>query len=129
MTYISVLCMFGDETTNQFELVYRKVCECPWNELSLEAQKLFPIILMAVERPVYLKGFMSVKLTREFMKAVSDINSISIVSCINSLCVKFFLPKIVEKRKNVTSILIFVCSFKVTNTGFSYFMMLRQFNR
>lgn len=71
MTYISVLCMFGDETTTQFERVHKQVCECQWNELSLDVQKFFPMILMAVEKPAHLRGFMSVKLTREFMKAVS----------------------------------------------------------
>lgn len=87
MTFISVLCIFGDETTTQFGRVYERVCECPWNEFPLEIQKYVPMILMTVEKPVYLSGYMSVRNTREFMKQVSDhINWEQILPLINFKC-------------------------------------------
>lgn len=70
MTYIAVLCMFGNETTTRFDEIYESFCQCPWNEFPLELQKLLPMVLLIAKEPIYLKGYMSVKCTREFMKTV-----------------------------------------------------------
>lgn len=73
MTYISVLCMFGDRTTSHFEEIHNMMCmQLKWNDCPLEIQKLLPMLLLIAEKPVHMKGYMAVKCTREFMKTVSS---------------------------------------------------------
>lgn len=72
MTYIAVLCVFGDETTARFERIFKSICKCPWNEFTLKIQKLLLMMLMIAEKSVHLKGYINVKCTRQFMKTVSE---------------------------------------------------------
>lgn len=73
MTYISVLCIFGDKTTTHFEEVYQMMCmTLKWNELPCDIQRLLPMIFSMAKKPIYIKGYMSVECTREFMKTVNS---------------------------------------------------------
>lgn len=68
-----MLCVFGDETTTKFEKVYGSICKCAWYEFPMETQKVLPLMLRIAQQPVHLRGYMNVRCTREFMKAVSDL--------------------------------------------------------
>lgn len=71
MTYIFVLCIFGDETTTKFEEIHLAIGKCKWNEFPIEIQKLLPLVLRVAQEPIYLGGYMNVRCTRPFMKEVS----------------------------------------------------------
>lgn len=70
---VSLFCLFGHETTENYETVYRALCtNWKWYEFPLEIQKLLPMLLVNAEQPVHLKAYFSVYCTRDFMKSVSN---------------------------------------------------------
>lgn len=79
MNYIFMLCVFGDETTTKFEKMYGSICKCSWYEFPIETQKVLPLVLRTAQQPVHLRGYMNVRCTREFMKAVSYLTFVFVV--------------------------------------------------
>lgn len=73
LTDVSLFCLFGQETTENYEDIYRTMCShLMWYEFPLDIQKLIPLILVNAEEPVYLKGYFALCCTRDFMKSVSN---------------------------------------------------------
>lgn len=70
MTYIYVLCLFGNEVTANLEQVNRSISESSWNVYPLKMQKYLIVMLIISEEPVYIQGFMNTKCTREVLKKV-----------------------------------------------------------
>lgn len=70
MVYLVVICFWSDEVTIKFGRLNESICECSWYELPMETQRLLPIMLMNIQRPVNMKGYMNVRCTRESVKLV-----------------------------------------------------------
>lgn len=68
--YIVVLCLFGDDVTKRFAEAIDSIYLCSWDEFPLDSQKLFPMVLMLAQKPVYIHGYMNVRCTRESIKIV-----------------------------------------------------------
>lgn len=76
VTYICVLCLFGDGVTSQLELINYSIKQTSWNVFPLETQKHLIIMLINSQRPVYIQGFMNTKCTREVLAKVDFHNLI-----------------------------------------------------
>lgn len=70
MVYLVVLCFWSDEVTFKFGLINGKICECSWYKFPMKTQRLLPVLLMNVQKPVYIEGYMNVRCTRESVKIV-----------------------------------------------------------
>lgn len=69
---VSLFCLVGHETTTNYEDIFCTMCShWTWNKFSLNIQKRLPMILSSAEKPVYLKGYIGVYCTRDFIKTVS----------------------------------------------------------
>lgn len=64
----------GDDVTIGFRTVHDSIWECTWYELPLQSQKLFPMMLAAAQKPVYIEGYMNTRCTREAVKKVNHKN-------------------------------------------------------
>lgn len=70
MIYLVLLCLLGDDVTIRFRQVHDSIWECSWYKFPLDTQKLLPMILMAAQKPVFIKGYMNMQCTRESVKKV-----------------------------------------------------------
>lgn len=70
MIYLVLLCLMGDDVTIRFCQVHDSFWECSWYELPFPTQKLLPVILNAAQKPVFIKGYMNMRCTRESIKKV-----------------------------------------------------------
>lgn len=70
---VSLFCLVGHETTTDYEDIFCTMCSnWEWFKFPLNIQKLLPMILSSAEKPVYLKGYIGVYCTRDFIKTVSN---------------------------------------------------------
>lgn len=102
-----VLCFNGDNVSTQFEEINNAFIECGFYQFPLNMQKLLPIMLMTIQKPVYICGYMNTHCTRAAYKVVIDCFLFS-----------FWLVSIFTNEHSH-----FV---QITKTGFSYFTMLRR---
>lgn len=71
MNIPSVLCLTGDDVRAQFEMVNDLFDECGWYEFPLNTQKLLPMMLIMIQKPVYIQGYMNTRCTRDAFKTVN----------------------------------------------------------
>lgn len=95
-------------------------CECgdivehfKWYLFPVEVQKMLPMILRFVQKPVVLKCFGSITTDRETFKNVSAVKTIDKFQYLDPSKI-YFIPK-------------FHCILQIFKTAFSYFTILRQF--
>lgn len=62
----------GDDVTISFRTVHDSLWECTWYEMPLSSQKIFPMILAAAQKPVYIEGYLNTQCTRESVKKVQN---------------------------------------------------------
>lgn len=67
---ILLICFYGEHLLNTFEELHESVFACDWYRFPLESQKLLNTMLVAAQRPVYIRGFGSSGCTRESFKEV-----------------------------------------------------------
>lgn len=70
MIYLVELCFLGNEVTLKYAEISDVICNCSWYKFPLSTQKLLPMFLIAAQKPIYIKGYMNVKCTRESVKKV-----------------------------------------------------------
>lgn len=70
LTYMAVICSFGDKVTSRFGEISDAILECSWYELPVKEQKVLLTMLIVAQKPVYIQGFSSTQCTREFLKKV-----------------------------------------------------------
>lgn len=68
--YICFLCLLGGEVSTQFDLMFYSSYEISWNEFPLESQKLFKMMIINAQKPVYIQGYMNTQCTHEILKKV-----------------------------------------------------------
>lgn len=74
VVYIVFLCLVGDTATTRFEDINTTLWSCSLTQFPLHIQKTLPTILAATQKPIYMKGFMNVRCTREVLKVVCNWN-------------------------------------------------------
>lgn len=70
MMWLLIYCNFGDQVTTQFGGIDSKLYLCNWYNLPIELEKNIPMMLLSVQKPIYLRGFGSTSCTRETFKKV-----------------------------------------------------------
>lgn len=70
MSYIFVVCFFGDSVTTRFAEIGDTICECNWYEFPLNIQKMLLTMLIVAQKPVYIQGLRDTHCTLEFLKKV-----------------------------------------------------------
>lgn len=70
---IFLFCFYGEHLLNTFERLNESIFECDWYRFPLESQKLLNAMLVAAQRPVYIRGFGSSACTHESFKEVRTI--------------------------------------------------------
>lgn len=105
---IFFICKLGQRLTDAFGEIGVVIESFQWNLFSLEVQKLLIIILMVEQQPVYIECFGSTSGIRETFKKVRF--------------TKVTIGKSFTSNKDYRSFI-----FQVTNSGFSYFMVICQF--
>lgn len=71
MSWLFVICYFGDEVTIHFDGVGNDVYQCNWYEFPLKMQKCMPMKITLAHKPVYIGSFVQIHCTREIFKRVS----------------------------------------------------------
>ncbi|XP_055302500.1 odorant receptor 43a-like [Sitodiplosis mosellana] len=69
-TYIAFLCYFGDEVHTRFETINYSIYQCCWYEFPLEMQKLQITMLNVAQKPVYVRGYMNTRCTRDVLQTI-----------------------------------------------------------
>lgn len=65
-----VFCFNGDDVSTKFEEINVAFIECGFYQFPLNMQKLLPIMLMMIQKPVYIGGYMDTHCTRAAFKMV-----------------------------------------------------------
>lgn len=67
---IFVICMSGQHQTDHFERLNESIFMSEWYQFPVKSQQLLHAMLVAAQRPVYIRGFGSGACTRESFKEV-----------------------------------------------------------
>lgn len=70
LLYNITLCLIGDTLTTRFEKVSETLYACSLNEFPANIQRVIPMTLAMIQKPVYIEGFMNVRCTREALQKV-----------------------------------------------------------
>lgn len=57
MSILFVYCFFGKMATESYKNMSKCLCECNWQDLSLQHQKYFLIMIQNTQQPLYYHGF------------------------------------------------------------------------
>lgn len=55
--YVFVMCFFGKSATESFEKMSDSLYESNWQELSIDLQKSFILMIQNTQRPLFYHGF------------------------------------------------------------------------
>ena len=106
VTFVLIFACYdsGELMTNQFEIFDKQLCECNWYLFSIEMQRILVIFITITKQPTIIRCYGNIEITRETFKKVS-------------IHFKLF-----------ARIRLFIFNiFQTYQTGFSYFMTIRQF--
>lgn len=103
---IYLFCELGERVSSQFDELSDAIYQSEWYEFPMDVRRVLPILMMAAQKQVVPRGFGNLLCTREFFKKVT-------ISFILWL-VSFYLLTFNQ------------FNFKVVNTGFSYFLVIRE---
>lgn len=103
---IFLYCESGEFVSIRFDGINDSIFESDWHLLPHDFQKMLPIILNVTEKPVTISGFGNIALTRDTFKKV-----LLLLLLLYSILIYIFTSN----------------SKQVTNSGFTYFMIFRQF--
>lgn len=68
---VFIYCDFGGKVSNEFNDIYEVVCSLDWHSFPIEIQKMMPNIIIAVQKPVLVRGFGNISCTRTVFQKVS----------------------------------------------------------
>lgn len=66
-----IFCEFGEQMSGLFGGIYEQIFSLDWYTYPVELQRIMPVILMNSQKPVVLKGFGNVPVTRLNFKSVN----------------------------------------------------------
>lgn len=67
---IFMYCEFGEHVTDRFDEINDALYECNWHLFPYKIQKMLPIIMIGIAKPVKISGFGNISFTRETLKMV-----------------------------------------------------------
>lgn len=70
LAYMMVMYLIDDRVTTRFDEINASF-GVSLEDFPIEIQRCLPMILSVIQKPVYIKEFMSVQCTREFLKRVT----------------------------------------------------------
>lgn len=105
--FIFVSCEPGERVTKQFELFGTELDRCDWYALPIKLQHTYSIFILDTHQTKVIQSYGGIVCSRDTFKKVFGIQFNTVASHTLSISKKFHL--------------------QITNTGFSYFMTLRQF--
>lgn len=68
---VFMFCDFGENVTGGFEELNDAISENDWYTFPIGIQRMFPIIMISIQKTVILRGFGNIPCTREAFKKVS----------------------------------------------------------
>lgn len=68
---VFMFCDFGENVTGGFEELNDAILENDWYTFPIGIQRMFPIIMISIQKTVILHGFGNIPCTREAFKKVS----------------------------------------------------------
>lgn len=101
-----LFCELGQRVTIQFDMFGDEFDRCDWQALPIGMQRMYLMFLADTQQSKYISCFFNIQCTRETFKKVSR------ASWIQHFNVAFINSEI---------------HFQITNSGFSYFLTIRQF--
>lgn len=69
---IFLICFFGQYQLDNFERLNDSICMCEWYRFPIGTQRILDAMLVAAQRPVYIRGFGSSACMRESFKEVQN---------------------------------------------------------
>ena len=110
---VFVCCEFGHKLSNAFEQIDNQIGELHWYGFPVQVWKMLPTLIAGAQKSCGLRVFGSASCTREEFKNV---------------CIFFEkINSIDQKWSKFCDNINFEFYFQVINGGFSYFILLRQF--
>lgn len=103
---VFIVCELGQRMTDAFGEISDAIGNFNWNLFPDDFKKMLPIIIQFAEQPVDIEFFGSISCSRKVFKKVCETNC----------CKKIYFNQ-------------FGASFQVLKGGFSYFTVLRKFNK
>lgn len=74
-----LFCNSGQEVSTAFEEINDEIYQCNWQEFPLKIQRMFPIIMIVAQGPVYIESTGSFVCNRETFNKVNKINNFRFV--------------------------------------------------
>lgn len=110
ITFLSLICSFGDRVTRRFGEIADAIGESRWYEAPLDIQKKMLTMLIVAQKSVYIQGFSNTQCTRHFLKKVHPF-------------IFKFIPDIVQNEIQI----IHFFMFQIIKGAFSCFLVLYEF--
>lgn len=108
LAMIGIFCLFGDDITRRFGDITIDFFHSKWYLYPAEMRQAIVTIMIVAQKPIHVRGLGIVYCTRELFKKVNAFNQVGLVRM-----------ELFSKVK----------PFQTINTGFSCFMLLRQFKQ
>lgn len=120
-----ISCEFAQMVANRFDMFHSELCQCDWYLSPIEIQRMLLIFMVSTQQPAIFHGYGRIEGSRDTFKTV---NAILYFICIDSVDTK---PDLKTRQRRIIDFHFFhiflpVC--QTINSGFSYFMSLRQIN-
>lgn len=55
--WIYIFCHFGNKVTSAYQELNESIYLCDWHLFPMEIRKYLPILIMIVQKPIYMRGF------------------------------------------------------------------------
>lgn len=67
---IGIVCELGERSTGIFSAMDEAINDIDWHLYPIEIQRMLPIIMIVTQKPIFVKCFGSIAVTRETFKMV-----------------------------------------------------------
>lgn len=67
---VFIICEFGERACNGFDKLYDETCQLDWYSFPIEVQGMLPIVMIATQQPVVIRGFGNIQCTRNVFNRV-----------------------------------------------------------
>lgn len=73
-TAIFLICEFGENVTSRFNGLNNAIWQCNWYSFSIDIQRMLPLIIQAMQQPIFLQGSRYILCIRETFKKVNSVH-------------------------------------------------------
>lgn len=72
-----MIIIFLLKVTTQYENIINSIYAISWYEMPIEVQKKVPAMIAVAQKPILLRGLLSMECTHEFFQGVGNIASVN----------------------------------------------------